>query len=188
MIQKARTKCFRQFCDKLKTNEFSKAANKLKNIRRGRTATTISLQDINGPQAAVDRITSTWENIYKGDNINSIENENINILFPDNSTTGYTEEIPFDSDAVKYAIKCLPTNKAPGSDHIKAEMLKPINDLISPILYKIFSICWTFALIPKKYNVAQVIPIYKKGDINDPNNYRPISLICIFRKTMELCI
>lgn len=67
-------------------------------------------------------------------------------------------------------------------------MLKPISDIISPVLYQFYLLCWKYAIIPTKYNLAQVVPVYKKGDINDPNNYRPISLICIFRKTLEFCI
>lgn len=186
MIQRSRNKYFRQFCDKLATNEFSKATNKIKNIRRGKSATTSTIQHIDGPQAAVDHITDTWKQIYDGNNLNP-ENEHVNISFPTNNA-GFDGNIPFDIDDVKHAIKHLPTNKAPSHDHLKAEMLKPINDIISPILHQLFFICWKFALTPTSWNVAQVIPIYKKGDTNDPTNYRPISLICIFRKTLEICL
>ncbi|KAG2190955.1 hypothetical protein INT47_005772, partial [Mucor saturninus] len=167
LIQSSRNKYFRQFCDKLSTTEFSKATNKINSIRRGKSTMKSTLQHIDGPQAAVDHITSTWKSVFSGFDI----------------------EIPFDTDSVHAMILMLPNNKAPGHDHIKAEMLKPIIDLISPILHAFYSLCWQYAIIPKPWNLAQVIPIYKqKGDPNDPINYRPISLICVFRKILEVCL
>ncbi|KAG2202299.1 hypothetical protein INT47_010747 [Mucor saturninus] len=167
LIQSSRNKYFRQFCDKLATNEFSKATNKIRSIRRGKSTMTSTLQHIDGTQAAVDHITSTWQAVFSGFDI----------------------QLPFTIDSIDATISSLPNNKAPGHDHIKAEMLKPVIDLISPILHTFFSLCWQFAIIPSAWNIAQVIPIYKqKGDPNDPINYRPISLICVFRKILEVCL
>ena len=33
--------------------------------------------------------------------------------------------------------------------------------------------------------VAKVIPVYKKGERNQPGNYRPISLLSVFDKIMD---
>jgi hypothetical protein len=33
--------------------------------------------------------------------------------------------------------------------------------------------------------IAKVIPIFKSGNVNDINNYRPISLLCSFSKILE---
>lgn len=187
LIQSSRNKYFRQFCDKLATNEFSKAANKIRSIRRGKSTMTSTLQHIDGPQAAVDHITSTWQTVFSGNNLN-LENEKIHIIYPP-PDEGFDIGIPFNIESIADTISSLPNNKAPGHDHIKAEMLKPISDIISPILYTFFSLCWQFAIIPSAWNIAQVIPIYKqKGDPNDPINYRPISLICVFRKILEVCL
>lgn len=142
-------------------------------------------QHLDGPQAAVDAITASWQDTYAGKYTNP-QIEHIPVEIP--VLAGFAAAIAFDLDDVAHAIKCLPTNKAPGFDHIKSEMIKPINDLIAPILHQMFSLCWQFAIIPTDYNHAQVIPIYKKGPINDPKNHRPISLICTFRKIYEICI
>lgn len=112
MIQIAKNKCFRQFCDKLRTNEFSKATNKIKNIRRSKATTSTIIQDINGPQATVDKITDAWKNVYNGNNVNNIRNVNIETTLPDNRSTGYDQDLSFDVDNIKYVIKCLPRNKA----------------------------------------------------------------------------
>ncbi|KAG2189607.1 hypothetical protein INT46_001803, partial [Mucor plumbeus] len=186
LIQRNKRHYFKQFCDKLSTSEFSKASNKIKNIKRSKGYTSSSIfQHIDGPQAAVDAITTSWKDTYDGKYINpSIES--IPVEMP--ALAGFDINLSFDIEDVKHAIKFLPTNKAPGFDHIKSEMLKPITDLISPILHQFFSLCWRYALIPSAFNHAQVIPIYKKGPVNDPKNHRPISLICTFRKIYEICL
>ncbi|KAG0820575.1 hypothetical protein G6F19_012390 [Rhizopus arrhizus] len=82
----------------------------------------------------------------------------------------------------------LPTRKAPGADHIKAEMLKPISTDLSFILSWFFTLCWQWSYVPSLWRHAQVYPIFKKGDSSLPSNYRPISLTSIFRKLLELSL
>lgn len=36
--------------------------------------------------------------------------------------------------------------------------------------------------------LSLTVPIYKKGDSNDPNNHRPISLTSVLRKLLERCL
>ncbi|KAG1446231.1 hypothetical protein G6F46_011936 [Rhizopus delemar] len=76
----------------------------------------------------------------------------------------------------------LPTRKAPGADHIKAEMLKPISTDLSQLLSWFFSLCCQWSYVPSLWRHAQVYPIFKKGDPSLPSNYRPISL------TSALCL
>jgi hypothetical protein len=33
--------------------------------------------------------------------------------------------------------------------------------------------------------IAKVVPVFKSGNVNDINNYRPISLLCTFSKILE---
>ncbi|KAI9003773.1 hypothetical protein CLU79DRAFT_75139, partial [Phycomyces nitens] len=53
--------------------------------------------------------------------------------------TPLEEDVPWDVDTVADAIRHLPRQKAPGIDHIKAEMLKPLVTTLGPILHSLFS-------------------------------------------------
>ncbi|CEP09330.1 hypothetical protein, partial, partial [Parasitella parasitica] len=81
--------------------------------------------------------------------------------------------------------KSLPSRKAPGSDHITAEMLRPIALPLSKLLAPYLNLCYRYSWIPLAWRTAQVVPIYKKDDPNNPANYRPISLTSTFRKLFE---
>ena len=43
--------------------------------------------------------------------------------------------------------------------------------------FNFFNVCWIYGDIPEECRTAIVIPIHKKGDRNNPDNYRGISLI-----------
>ena len=84
--------------------------------------------------------------------------------------------------------KELPTRKAPGSDHIRSEMLKPIVTPLSAILSSFLHLCWNWTYLPLAWRTAQVVPIHKKGDPTHASNYQPISLTSTFRKIVERCL
>ena len=52
----------------------------------------------------------------------------------------------------------------------------------------IFNASIQLGIYPSKLKHAKVIPIYKDGDETDPNNYRPISLLCNFNRIFERLI
>jgi len=39
------------------------------------------------------------------------------------------------------------------------------------------NVCWIYGDIPEEWRAAIVIPIHKKGDRNNPDNYRGNSLL-----------
>jgi len=53
--------------------------------------------------------------------------------------------------------------------------------IIQPFLY-IINLSLSTGVLPDKLKLAKVIPVYKKGDHSLPQNYRPISILSIFRK------
>ena len=52
-----------------------------------------------------------------------------------------------------------------------------------PTNVKLFSLIFNTSTIPENWTIGLIKPIYKnKGDINRPENYRPISLLSCFGK------
>jgi hypothetical protein len=46
------------------------------------------------------------------------------------------------------------------------------------IYFKNFlNVCWIYGDIPEEWRTATLIPIHKKGDRSNPDNYRGISLL-----------
>ncbi|KAG1444907.1 hypothetical protein G6F56_010111 [Rhizopus delemar] len=109
---------------------------------------------------------------------------------PSGSTpsTTFINNSPFAPFTIYNYIGQLPTRKAPGTDHIKAEMLKPISTELSQLLSWFFSLCTQWSYVPSLWRHAQVFPIFKKGDSSLPSNYRPISLTSVFRKLLEFSL
>ncbi|OMJ21910.1 hypothetical protein AYI70_g3184 [Smittium culicis] len=74
-------------------------------------------------------------------------------------------------------------DKASGADRMPSEIWKlvmaqktPTSDL-AKIIYKIIKMMFDSGNIPKNMNTSLVVPVPKKGDMRDPDNYRDISLI-----------
>ena len=56
---------------------------------------------------------------------------------------------------------------------------------ISNILAIIFNKSITEGVFPDSLKIARVSPIHKKGEITDPSNYRPISVLSLINKVFE---
>ena len=75
--------------------------------------------------------------------------------------------------------------KAAGYDEIPPKIIKWAPHLFAPILKTIFNKCIESGYYPDAMKIAKVAPIYKKGDKNDVNNYRPISVLSQFNQLFE---
>ena len=60
--------------------------------------------------------------------------------------------------------------------------------MIAPHLQHIFNNCISQSNFPACLKIAQVIPLYKKDDPEEPSNYRPISITPCISKVFELLI
>jgi len=92
---------------------------------------------------------------------------------------------PVTPDEIIRILYKLPNNAAPGGDRINSKVLKVIGSSIAAPLAHIFDLSFTSGEVPELLKVAKVILIYKKGERNQPGNYRPISLLTVFDKIMD---
>ena len=82
-------------------------------------------------------------------------------------------------------VSSLKSNKSPGFDGIKNELIKDIiHGIVIPLVH-IFNLSVSSGIVPKQLKIAKVVPIFKKGDPQTLSNYRPISLLTSFSKILE---
>ena len=73
-------------------------------------------------------------------------------------------------------------NKSTGPDNISGQVLKHCARSIAYPLSLLFNLSFKTGSIPNEWKLAHVVPIHKKGEISDIENYRPISLTSIISK------
>ena len=82
----------------------------------------------------------------------------------------------------------LNNKKSAGDDNINNFLLKNIiTSIVEPLVY-IFNISLVTGTVPEVMKVAKVIPLFKKGNKEELNNYRPISLLSSISKVLEKII
>ena len=83
---------------------------------------------------------------------------------------------PITREEVIYAIGKLKNGKSPGPDELISEFFKYAGDLTVNMLVKLFNKLFDHGIYPKCWMECVIVPLFKKGDVNDTNNYRGISL------------
>ena len=84
------------------------------------------------------------------------------------------------------AIKKLKKRKSPGPDKVHNEMLTNLGRNGKLLLLRLYNKTWTEGQLPRKWKLATITPILKKGKkANDPKSYRPISLTSCIGKLCE---
>ena len=101
-----------------------------------------------------------------------------------NDTTLFTFQSITTGD-VQRIIKSLPSNKAPGCDKVNAKILKDSLPVIAPIITSIMNNSFSSSTFPLLWKKAEIVPILKSGDSEEPANTRPISLLPILSKVCE---
>ena len=71
---------------------------------------------------------------------------------------------------------------------INIRVIKHIIFAIVEPLCTIFNQSLSTGAVPEDMKVARITPIHKKGNTDDLNNYRPVSVLNIFSKILEKCI
>ena len=83
---------------------------------------------------------------------------------------------------VELAINKLKCHKLPGIDHILAELIKAGGRTICLEIHKLITSIWKKEKLPEEWKESIIVPIHKKGDKTDCNNYRGLSLCQLLTK------
>jgi len=68
-------------------------------------------------------------------------------------------------------------HKSPGTDQIPAELIKAGGRTIRGAIHKLIIAVWNKEELPEEWKQSVIVPIHKKGDKTECNNYRGISLL-----------
>eukprot|EP00745_Piridium_sociabile_P014999 TRINITY_DN220_c0_g1_i5.p1 TRINITY_DN220_c0_g1~~TRINITY_DN220_c0_g1_i5.p1 ORF type:complete len:431 (+),score=53.42 TRINITY_DN220_c0_g1_i5:76-1293(+) len=89
---------------------------------------------------------------------------------------------PISREEVMLAIKKLKNGKAAGPDRLIGEFFKHSCDSTLTFLVKLFNYLFDNGIYPENWTESIILPLFKKGDANDTNNYRGVSLCNISSK------
>ena len=118
----------------------------------------------------------TDENIDFVNFVNDFESQpNKNVTFDELDSKITKEEITI-------ACKSLRDNKACSIDNILYEYFKVSSDILVDALELLFNYILDTGDFPSYWTRCIIVPIHKKGNTSDPNNYRGISLVSCFAK------
>ena len=83
-------------------------------------------------------------------------------------------------EEIRLAISNLKNGKASGYDEILNEHIKVTENILTSVYHKLFNLILITGIIPNIWLKGTIVPIYKSGDVLNPENYRPITLLsCI---------
>ena len=86
---------------------------------------------------------------------------------------------------VKKILETLEIEKASGPDNIGNRILKSCSSSLAFPITVIVNKSLKDGKFPKQWKLSNVVPVYKKGDKQIKNNYRPISLLASTSKVLE---
>ena len=86
---------------------------------------------------------------------------------------------------VEKVAKGLKNKLSAGIDEIPDYVVKQCIKLLKKPLANIYNASLESGIFPDQLKIAKVVPVYKKGDKKDVQNYRPIALLSAFSKLLE---
>ena len=165
--------------DKKKTERLENA--RFKNARQywNLLKETAGIKPSNIPLTSFEKyskaINNPTEPFYSPDEdilffIERYERNEFNIMFEELN-------IDFSQDEIIKAISQLKTNKSGGPDQLINEFLIHGKHTFTPTLCNLFNKVYETGHFPETWSEGYVIPLHKKGSINDVENYRGITLL-----------
>ena len=80
---------------------------------------------------------------------------------------------------ISRCIRKLKNNKTGGSDGLVGELLKYGGSGMVDLLQLLFSVVWREEVVPPQWREGLIVNLFKKGDKEDPSNYRDITLLSV---------
>jgi hypothetical protein len=114
----------------------------------------------------LDRWKSYFCQLLNVHRVRQIEIHTAEPLVPDPS--------PFE---VVIAVAKMERYKSPGSDQILADFIQAGGEILCSKIHKLINSIWDKEELPDQWKESIIIPVHKKGDKTECNNYHGISLV-----------
>ena len=96
------------------------------------------------------------------------------------------DDVVFTNIEVRQVVKNIDVNKGSGIDLIPTFFLKDCFEVLTDQLTYLFNQSMTLSIFPDLWKIATITPISKSGDLTQVGNWRPISILPLIGKMMEL--
>jgi hypothetical protein len=77
---------------------------------------------------------------------------------------------------VQAGLAAMKNGRAADIYGMTADLLKAAIEVLSPVITMVFNRLFRAGVFPEDWNVGLLVPIFKKGDVDDPGNYRLITI------------
>ena len=96
--------------------------------------------------------------------------------------------VPISKREIETALKQLKKNSAPGIDKISTEILTLTSEATVSWMKALADQIWKEEAVPRDWKNQITIPVFKKGQKSDCNNYRGIAILCVTNKIISRTI
>ena len=152
------------------------------------TSSTVPRTFAESPKAISNLFNRYFASVFTNNSTNnSINSGNAGSNICDMDQTA-PNDIRLTASEVQAVLKSLDVSKATGSDEIPARLLRETAEVITPSLCHLFNKSLSTGSIPREWKLANIVPVYKKGEREYTENYRPISLLPITSKVLDRCV
>jgi hypothetical protein len=94
-------------------------------------------------------------------------------------------QFPVSPSEIQEIIENLKSKSSSDSTGVSSAFIQNFSLTLSVPLSKIFCSSLETGCVPKQLKIAKVIPLFKSGEKETLDNYRPISLLNVFSKVLE---
>ena len=102
-----------------------------------------------------------------------------------NRSAPFMDDIVVSNESVAKLLKCLNPSKALGPDGLHPRVLQDLATELDPVFAHLVQKSLGRVEISKEWYLANICPLYKKGDRALACNYRPVSLTCLPCKLLK---
>ncbi|XP_052758288.1 uncharacterized protein LOC128202344 [Galleria mellonella] len=189
MFNEASTRHFRQFCAQQGKEDVWAVTNRIiKSVPAPQPPSTLRLPDGTYTQNSVETAKVLLDRFFPDDTPDTREIHGVRRI--ESKYEPHTEPEPrYTTDEVHRAISEMSPRKAPGPDHLTADICQFVVECFPELVTSIMNRCLTLGYFPRiwKSAIIKLIPKSGGGDFSDlsSSSFRPIGLLNLFGKLLE---